>query len=106
MRKKKLGFKAIAVVAAINPQGRVVAQLVRDGAIEWNSFCDFLDRVHEYTQGAKSLLMLDNLGVHYKTEVRAKARSCNVEFCFNGTYSSKYMPIERLWSWSKSRFTR
>ena len=49
VRKKTLAFKAIAVVAAINQLGRVIAQHVIDGAIERNSFCDFLDKVNEYT---------------------------------------------------------
>ena len=38
IEKKKLGFKAIAVVAAINIQGRVVALLIKDKSIITSDF--------------------------------------------------------------------
>ena len=38
IEKKKLGFKAIAVVAAINIQGQVVALLIKDKSIITSDF--------------------------------------------------------------------
>jgi hypothetical protein len=42
IEKAKIGFRAIAVVAAINLQGRVVALLLREGSICTSDFVDFL----------------------------------------------------------------
>ena len=51
-------------------------------------------------------MMLDNLPVHKTHLVRDHAENFNIELVFNATYSSTYNPIERLWSYSKQRFTR
>ena len=106
MKKSKLTFSAIAVAAAIDHEGTVIAEHVVDGAIDRYSFADFIEKVHNFTRGRPCVMMLDNLRVHYCHEVRSLAEKYNIEFCFNGTYSSEFMPIERLWAWSKSRFTR
>ena len=50
--------------------------------------------------------MLDNLGVHRTKESTNLARNLGIELVFNGTYSSDYNPIERLWAWAKQRFVR
>ena len=34
------------------------------------------------------------------------APKLGIELVFNGTYSSNFMPIERLWGWAKHQFTR
>ena len=34
------------------------------------------------------------------------AKTLGIELVFNGTYSSEYNPIERLWAWAKKRFVR
>ena len=36
--------------------------------------------------------------------MKEQARKSNIELIFNGTYSSDYNAIERLWSFSKHRF--
>ena len=92
--KKKVGFKAIAVAAAIDSSGRVVAHLSRD-------FMEFLHRLKDHLGRKKAVLLLDNLGVHRTKAVQKLAAKLGIELVFNGTYSSNYMPIERLWAWAK-----
>ena len=84
----------------------MVAELTKKKSIDHIDFMVFLRRLHDFTKGEKSLVMLDNLPVHKKLEVRACAKQYNFELIFNGTYSSKYMPIERLWAWAKGAFTK
>jgi len=51
-------------------------------------------------------MLVDNLGVHRTERVRARAKECRIEMVFNGSYSSTFNPIERLWAWSKARFQK
>ena len=104
--KRKLSFKAIAVAAAINMDGVVVALHTVDMSINTGSYCDFLDKVAQYTRGRKCVMMVDNLSVHRTDPTKAKAAQHNIELVFNGSYSSWYNPIERLWAWAKARFTK
>ena len=67
---------------------------------------DFLRRLKEHTGRKKAVLLLDNLGVHRTNAVKNLAAKFDIELVFNGTYSSNFMPIERLWAWAKHQFTR
>ena len=104
--KKKIGFKAIAVAAAINRQGEVVAYHIQDHSIDTQAFMEFLRRMKEYIGRKKAVLLLDNLGVHRTKDATKLAKTLGIELVFNGTYSSEYNPIERLWAWAKKRFVQ
>ena len=104
--KKKIGFKAIAVAAAIDSDGHVVAHLMRERSIDTSVFLDFLHRLKDHIGRRRAVLLLDNLGVHRTKAVQKLAPKLGIELLFNGTYSSNYMPIERLWGWAKHHFTR
>ena len=104
IEKKKLGFKAIAVAAAINLQGEVIAWHVQDGAIDSDSYILFLRQVIKYTRRRKCKMMVDNLGVHRTKDVTEFCAKHRIQLIFNGTYSSWANPIERLWAWTKQRF--
>ena len=101
IEKKKLGFKAIAVAAAINLQGEVIAWHVRDGAIDSDSYILFLKQVIKYTRRRKCKMMVDNLSVHRTRDVQNFCEKHRITLVFNGTYSSWANPIERLWAWTK-----
>ena len=45
--KAKIGFKAIAVVAAINLKGRVIALLVKEKSIITSDFVEFLKKIRQ-----------------------------------------------------------
>ena len=104
--KKKVGFKAIAVAAAIDSDGHVVAHIIRERSIDSRDFMDFLHRLKDHIGRRRAVLLLDNLGVHRTKAVQKLAPKLGIELLFNGTYSSNFMPIERLWSWAKHHFTR
>ena len=106
LRKKKVGFKAIAVAAAIDSNGHVVAHLTRERSIDSDTFMQFLHRLKDHIGRRRAVLLLDNLGVHRTKAVQKLAPKLGIELVFNGTYSSTYMPIERLWGWAKHQFTR
>ena len=104
--KKKLSFKAIAVSAAIDSKGTVIAHRIVDGAIDIQQFLLFLDSVARVTRRRKVLMLVDNLNVHRANAVKDKARRLNIELFYNGIYSSTFNPIERLWAWAKLNFQR
>ena len=66
MKKKKIGFKAIALVAAIDLNGQVVARHIVDKAIDHLSFMEFLDIVAKFTKKKRAIMLLDNLQIHRK----------------------------------------
>ena len=104
--KKKVGFKAIAVAAAIDSSGRVVAHLTRERSIDSTTFMEFLHLLKDHLGRRRGVLFLDNLRVHRTKAVQKLAPKLGIELVFNGTYSSNFMPIERLWAWAKHHFTR
>ena len=59
--KKKIGFGAIAVAAAINCKGEVVAWHIQDKSIDSDAFEQFLSRLKDHIGRKKAVLMLDNL---------------------------------------------
>ena len=106
MKKKKVGFGAIAVAAAIDVRGKVIAYHIQDHSIDTEAYCEFLERVRDYTKGRRCVMLVDNLRVHRTEPSLAKCAECNIDQVFNGTYSSTFNPIERLWAFSKRRFIR
>ncbi len=56
--KTKIGFRAIAVVAAINLQGRVVALLLRECSIFTSDFVDFLRNLKSRMRDEKLMFSL------------------------------------------------
>ena len=104
--KAKIGFKCIAVVAAINIQGRVVTLLQRDLSIKTSDFVDFLRALRTRMKRQKTYIILDNLQVHHTHLVRNNAEENNQVLIFNASYSSHLNPIERLWAVAKRQFIK
>ena len=104
--RKKLSFKAIAVAAAIDMDGAVVGLEVVDDSIDSISYCRFLQKVADSQQGEPCIMLVDNLKVHRTDAVVKKANELSITLLYNGIYSSEYNPIERLWAWTKQRFTK
>ena len=99
--KAKIGFKCIAVVGAINVQGRVVALLQRDLSIKTSDFVEFLRVLRTRMKRQKTYIFLDNLQVHHTHLVRDNAFKNNQVLIFNASYSSHLNPVERLWAIAK-----
>ena len=106
IKRKKLSFKAIAVAAAIDMNGAVIAIHLKDHSIDGVAYCQFLDKVAAHTKGAPCTMLVDNLRVHRTHAVCALAAKHKISLLYNGIYSSEYNPIERLWAWTKQRFTK
>ena len=51
-------------------------------------------------------LVLDNLIIHRTAKVKELCVKSGVALVFNGTYSSEYMPVERLWMFAKLYWRR
>ena len=69
--KPKLGFKAVAVVGAIDRKGRVVTIQTYDYSINVDKFLLFLQEIRTTKSRTKRIfIFLDNLRVHYSLKVR------------------------------------
>ena len=102
--RNKVGFRAVAVVAAVDVDGAVPYTLMREGAIDQDAFIDFLEGLRDriaVPREQEIVLLVDNLAVHRTHRVRARSAVLKVRLLFNAPYSSEYNPIERLWAWSK-----
>ena len=104
--KAKIGFRAIAVVAAINMSGRVVTLLIKEKSIITDDFVDFLNKLRNKMRRAKTFIFLDNLRIHHTHIIASKSRDNNQVLLFNAAYSSQLNPIERLWAVSKRQFVK
>ena len=104
--KHRLGFEAVAVVAAINLKGQVVAMLIQRQSIKTADFLEFLDKLAERMRRRKTFIFLDNLTLHHTIAVRNQAKEHNQELYFNAAYSSHLNPIERLWALAKRQFRK
>ena len=71
--KANIGFKCVAVVGAIDVQGRVVALLQTDLSIKTTDFVDFLRSLRTRMKRQKTYVFLDNLQVHHTHIVRDNA---------------------------------
>ena len=85
--KAKISFKCIAVVAATDVQGRVVALLQRDMSIKTSDFVDFLRALRTRMKRQKTYIFLDNLQVHHTHIVKENAFKNNQVLIFNSSYS-------------------
>ena len=99
-----LRFGAIAVVAAVDLKGEVVAMHMKDFSIKWDSFITFLEKLKPKKKSQKTFVFLDNLKAHHSPEVKTYAKEANIELLYNAAYSSELNPIERLWLFSKRLF--
>ncbi len=106
IEKAKIGFIAIADVAAINLQGRVVALLLREGSICTCDFIDFLRNFNSRMRSEKIYVFLYNLRIHHTLIIASKAQANNQVLSYNASYSSQLSPVERLWELAKRQFVK
>ena len=86
--------------------GKVVAYYSQEKSIDSDAFVEFLKVVGKKMNRRKTYILVDNLRVHRTADVMAQAKKSRIYLIFNGTYSSEYNPIERLWAWAKHRFQK
>ncbi len=104
IERNKAGFDAVAAVAGIDALGRVIGIKLASKSIKEDDFADLLRQVHNYYNGNKSYVFLDNLHLHHSKKIASLALLLNIELLFNAPVSSHLNPIERLWAHSKRIF--
>lgn len=105
--RNQLGFKAVAVCSFEDVNGRVVSTYTTEQSIDRIKFLEALRAFFRLISTRRpSWLVLDNLRVHQGDEVRDFCLQNKCTLIFQGTYSSEFMPIERLWSFAKRNFSR
>ena len=82
----KLSFDAVAAVAGIDGDGRLVDYVLSKGAITIPTFLDFIEKIGNHYQGKKVYLFLDNLILHHKKQVALRCERLNVKIIFNAKY--------------------
>jgi transposase len=68
-----LRFGAVAVIAAINLEGKVVALKVKDFSIKKQDVIDFLKMLRWHNGVGEHYVFLDNLPAHHSKEVKEVA---------------------------------
>ena len=94
----------MAVVAAINIKGQVVALHAKESSICTENFIVFLNQMRRHRNSRKTYVFLDNLSFHHSRVVLERSRKNKQEFILNVAYSSVYNPIVRLWAIAKRQF--
>ena len=75
--KHKLGFEAVAVVAGINVNGKVVAMLTQKRSINAIVFQAFLNQLAKQIKRARTFVFINYLTLHHTVLVREKAKLNN-----------------------------
>lgn len=102
--QKQIGFRAIALVAAIDRNGAVVEAQLEDSSIRKEHFVAFLDKLKHHEED--TYVFLDNLSVHRSKVVKDFAAANRIKLIYNAAYSSEYNPIERLFAVCKHKFRK
>lgn len=102
--QKTVGFRAVALIAAIDLEGRVEEFDLHHSSVRQEQFIAFLERLKRKDE--RTYIFLDNLTVHRTNKVKVYAQENNIELIFNSPYSSPYNPIERLFAYCKHNFRR
>ena len=97
----KLFFDAIAALAGVDNNGKLIDYVVCKGAISIETFNQFVEKLGLYYRGKKVYLFLENLRLHHSKLVATKCALHNIEIVFNASYSLEYNPVEVLWLLSK-----
>lgn len=101
-----LSFRAVAVIAATDMEGNLVCHATKDFSIKKPNIVEFLDDLSLITHQDEQYIFWDNLKAHHSKEVRETAERNNQILLFNGSYSSKFNPIESLWAYAKRYFRK
>ncbi len=67
--RNALSFPAIAVVAAIDINGKLISYLIKEFSIKKPDFIQFLKLTKRKTNGKKTFILLDNLRAHHSNDV-------------------------------------
>jgi transposase len=103
---QRVNFKAIAAVASIDTDGKVVSAMTFDHSVNKHQFIEYLKQLRADAGHGTFTLCLDNMRAHHSHLVREYCESNGIKLLFTPPYSSEYAPIERLWALAKVIFRR
>ena len=98
--------EALAVVAGVSAEAGLESYMIRKGAIDSESFIDFLRTVQERNPATPVAIFMDNASFHRSKVVTAYLKESGIQAIFNLPYSPQYNPIERVWALVKNRYKR
>ena len=85
--RNKISFAAVAVVAAMDIRGKIVAVYLNEKSIKKEHFLEFLVLLRESVKDHQTLL-LDNLNFHRSKEVKEYCADNEFTIEYNSIYSS------------------
>ena len=98
--RNKLSFQCIAAMGVIDAHGNIVHVETTPKSYDSEKVLACF-RVFAKKAKLPCKLVLDNLACHRTHALRDFCESKGISIIFNGTYSSQYMPVERLWLFAK-----
>lgn len=101
---QRVNYKAIAAIASIDTEGRVVSQATYDHSVDADKFICYLKQLKAEAGGLPFTLCLDNMRAHHAKKVKDYCAENEIQLLFCPPYSSEFAPIERLWALSKAIF--
>ena len=90
------------LMAALSSNG-VIADFVIEGGTSGDVFVAFVEQVLVPSLSVGSVVVLDNLGAHKRSEVKVLIEAAGCELVFLPAYSPDFNPIESLFAWLKAR---
>ena len=96
----------MAVVAAIDMDGRILSLVLNPKSIKAFSFTEFMDKVAINLNPGPAHMLVDNLRMHHSFIIKAHAKSHGINLLYNPKYSPIFNPIEGLWAYAKRIFSR
>ena len=91
---ERLSFPCIAVVAAVNVHGKLVAYLLTEKSITSAKMVKFLGLIKKGNRVGSVSVYLDNASVHRATLVTDFAAANNMTLLYAPPYSPEFQPIE------------
>jgi hypothetical protein len=76
--KNKLSFVCIAVVAAIDIRGKIIALEIVDNIIALKEFRKLMNAIARERKPGAAYVYCDNLGLHHSYQVKKKAEQKNL----------------------------
>ncbi len=77
---------------------RIEAPMLIEGAIDGDAFCAWVERALVPILRPGDVVVLDNLGVHKRKDVRAAIRGAGARLLFLPAYSPDLNPIEKVFA--------
>jgi transposase len=93
------------IVAALTPDG-IQAAMTLEGALDSDAFAAFVAQVLVPALRPGQVVILDNLSVHKRADIRTLIEQANCELLFLPAYSPDFTPIEQAFSKLKAALRR